>query len=30
MNRREMGRTIDAVEDVMLELEFADPADQPA
>lgn len=28
MNRREMGRTIDAVEDVMLELEFADPADR--
>lgn len=26
MNRREMGRTIDAVEDVMLELELADRA----
>lgn len=28
MTRREMGRTIDAVEDVMLELEFAEPADR--
>lgn len=28
MTRREMGRTIDAVEDVMNELETADPADR--
>ena len=28
MTRREMGRTIDVVEDVMMELETADPADR--
>lgn len=28
MTRREMGRTIDAVEDVMMELEIADPTER--
>lgn len=28
MTRREMGRIIDTVEDVMMELETADPADR--